>query len=88
MSEQAPRGRGRALVGMTLLLSLALPATGAATDSQWYGQPTVTITAPGGKVIFYGAFALLEGQPEQFVEALGDTATKVVVVKPGETVRF
>ena len=38
--------------------------------------------------IHYGTFPPLKGTPEQFIEALGDTSTKVVVMEPGEERKF
>jgi len=38
--------------------------------------------------IHYGTFKPLKGTPEQFKAALGKTATKVVVMQPGETRKF
>jgi L-ascorbate metabolism protein UlaG (beta-lactamase superfamily) len=36
----------------------------------------------------YGTHALLKGTPEEYVRALGTTATKVHVLAPGDTLRF
>ena len=38
--------------------------------------------------IHYGTFGLLKGTPEQFIQALGETPTKVIVMQPGETREF
>ncbi len=38
--------------------------------------------------IHYGTFGLLKGTPEQFIQALGATPTKVIVMQPGETREF
>ncbi len=38
--------------------------------------------------IHYGTFGLLKGTPEQFIQALGETPTKVIVMAPGETREF
>jgi len=36
----------------------------------------------------YGTFPPLKGTPEQFLQALGNTATKVVVMEPGDARKF
>jgi len=36
----------------------------------------------------YGTFGLLKGTPEQLIKALGNTSSKVVVMKPGESRTF
>lgn len=36
----------------------------------------------------YGTFKPLKGTPEQFAKALGDFPTKVVVMQPGDTMKF
>ncbi len=36
----------------------------------------------------YGTFPPLKGTPEQFIKALGDTLTRVIVMTPGESRRF
>jgi L-ascorbate metabolism protein UlaG (beta-lactamase superfamily) len=36
----------------------------------------------------YGANPLAKGTPEQYVAALGQTSTRVYVMKPGEAVSF
>jgi len=38
--------------------------------------------------IHYGTFPQLKGTPEQFIKALGDFPTNVIVMKPGEIQRF
>jgi L-ascorbate metabolism protein UlaG (beta-lactamase superfamily) len=38
--------------------------------------------------IHYGTIPVLKGTPEQYIEALGETTTKVFAVKPGETRAF
>ncbi len=38
--------------------------------------------------IHYDTFGLLKGTPEQFIQALGETPTKVIVMQPGETREF
>lgn len=38
--------------------------------------------------IHYGTFPLLKGVPAQYIDALGTTSTKVVVLKPGEKAEF
>ncbi len=38
--------------------------------------------------IHYGTFGLLKGTPEQFIQALGETPTEVIVMAPGETREF
>jgi L-ascorbate metabolism protein UlaG (beta-lactamase superfamily) len=38
--------------------------------------------------IHYGTFAPLKGTPEQFTKALGSSATKVIVMNPGDTRKF
>lgn len=38
--------------------------------------------------IHYGTFPPLKGTPEAFKKALGDTSTKVIVMKPGEVIKF
>jgi len=36
----------------------------------------------------YGTFGVLKGTPEELIEALGDSPTKVVVMQPGESRTF
>ena len=36
----------------------------------------------------YGTFGLLKGTPEQFRAALGDTASELVVLQPGDVRMF
>jgi hypothetical protein len=36
----------------------------------------------------YGTNPLLKGTPEEFMQALGKTATKVIVLQPGEKATF
>jgi len=36
----------------------------------------------------YGTFPILAGKPEDFIKALGASATKVMVMNPGEAVKF
>ena len=38
--------------------------------------------------VHYGTFPPLKGTPEQFIEALGDFPTEVIVMTPGETRKF
>lgn len=38
--------------------------------------------------IHYGTFPPLKGTPEAFKKALGDTSTKVIVMNPGEVIKF
>jgi L-ascorbate metabolism protein UlaG (beta-lactamase superfamily) len=38
--------------------------------------------------IHYGTIPLLKGTPEEYIQALGNTATKVMVMQPGESVKF
>lgn len=38
--------------------------------------------------IHYGTTPQLDGTPEEYIKALGQTKTKVIVMKPGETVTF
>ncbi len=38
--------------------------------------------------IHYGTSGLLKGTPEQFIQVLGETPTKVIVMQPGETREF
>ncbi len=38
--------------------------------------------------IHYGTFGLLKGTPDEFIQALGATPTKVIVMEPGETREF
>lgn len=38
--------------------------------------------------IHYGTFPPLKGTPETFKKALGDTSSKVIVMKPGEVIKF
>ena len=45
------------------------------------------LTTPMVIPTHYGTFGLLKGTPEQFIQALGDTPTKVVVMAPGGGVR-
>jgi hypothetical protein len=36
----------------------------------------------------YGTFPVLAGTPEQYIKALGNTKTRVIVLQPGEKVEF
>lgn len=57
------------------------PADAAYATSQ-YLKPRFAIP------MHYGTHALLKGTPEEYVRALGPTATKVHVLSPGDTLRF
>ena len=46
------------------------------------------LKTPTAIPIHYGTFGLLKGTPEQFIQVLGATPTKVIVMEPGETREF
>jgi L-ascorbate metabolism protein UlaG (beta-lactamase superfamily) len=36
----------------------------------------------------YGTFPILSGKPDEYIKALGQSATRVIVPQPGEKVDF
>ena len=62
--------------------NFTMDPSGAALAVNEYLKPKFVIP------MHYKTNPLLAGTPEQFIEALGKTKTKVIVIKPGESVKF
>ncbi len=54
----------------------------AAFATREYLKPKMVIP------MHYGTFPMLKGTPQEYMEALGSTTTKVVALNPGEALRF
>lgn len=54
----------------------------AADATKNYLKPKMAIP------MHYGTTPLLKGTPEEYIKALGDSGTKVMVMKPGEKLKF
>lgn len=86
-----------------VLAAFGAAAQAGKTEVLWLGQAAFKITSPGGKVIvtdpwlranprtpaqYKDLAALGKGTPQEFMQALGNTATKVLPLAPGEKAEF